>query len=138
MYSIAKTDLGRVSKQILSKIVADIRSSSNYNHWNNTTSVIEWFKRIENKKKSRFIQFDIVEFYPSITEELLDKAIQFAKQASSIAISDNDIAIIKQCKASLLFSNSECWVKKSGNIFDVTMGSYDGAETCELVGLYLP
>ena len=27
--------------------------------------------------------------------------------------------------------------KKNGNLFDVTMGSYDGAEICELVGLYL-
>ena len=30
------------------------------------------------------------------------------------------------------------WVKKTGNpLFDVTMGSFDGAELCELVGLYL-
>ena len=29
-------------------------------------------------------------------------------------------------------------VKKNGNpLFDVTMGSFDGAEVCELVGLYL-
>ena len=37
---------------------------------------------------------------------------------------------------SILFSNNEMWVKKSG-LFDVTMGSYHGAEICELVGLYL-
>ena len=30
------------------------------------------------------------------------------------------------------------WIKKGDNpYFDVTMGSYDGAEICELVGLYL-
>ena len=31
------------------------------------------------------------------------------------------------------------WVKKSdsNSLFDVTMGSYDGAEICELVGLYV-
>ena len=28
-------------------------------------------------------------------------------------------------------------VKKSGDMFDVTMGSYDGAEVCQLVGLFL-
>ena len=28
------------------------------------------------------------------------------------------------------------WAKKSSD-FDVTMGSFDGAEVCELVGLYL-
>ena len=41
-------------------------------------------------------------------------------------------------KRSLLFENDVAWVKKgdSGE-FDVTMGSFDGAETCELVGLYI-
>ena len=30
------------------------------------------------------------------------------------------------------------WVKKGdGTLFNVTMGSFDGAEICELVGLYL-
>jgi len=40
------------------------------------------------------------------------------------------------CK-SLLFSNSDAWIKNSDDLFDVTMGSFDGAEVCELVGLYL-
>jgi len=29
------------------------------------------------------------------------------------------------------------WTKRGNNNFDVTMSSFDGAETCELVGLYL-
>ena len=29
------------------------------------------------------------------------------------------------------------WIKKNNSEFDVTMGSYDGAEICELVGLFL-
>ena len=38
----------------------------------------------------------------------------------------------------MLFHDGNAWVKKEGNpLFDVTMGSYDGAEVCELVGLYL-
>ena len=38
----------------------------------------------------------------------------------------------------MLFHDGKEWVKKEGNpLFDVTMGSYDGAEVCELVGLYL-
>ena len=40
-------------------------------------------------------------------------------------------------RKSLLFSNSESWIKKGHNTFDVTMGSFDGAEICELVGLYI-
>ena len=39
---------------------------------------------------------------------------------------------------SLLFCNDKTWVKKNDlSLFDVTMGSYDGAEVCELVGLFL-
>ena len=40
-------------------------------------------------------------------------------------------------KKSLLFSNNKIWVKKDNPDFDVTMGSLDGVEVCELVGLYL-
>ena len=35
-----------------------------------------------------------------------------------------------------MFCLGSTWEKKS-NLFDVTMGSYDGAEVCELVGLYM-
>ena len=39
---------------------------------------------------------------------------------------------------SLLFDSNSIWIKKDGDLnFDGTMGSYDGAEICELVGLYI-
>ena len=39
---------------------------------------------------------------------------------------------------SLLFCNDKTWIKKNDlSLFDVIMGSYDGAEVCELVGLFL-
>ena len=42
------------------------------------------------------------------------------------------------CGKSLLFFHNETWRKKSTeSCFDVTMGSFDGAEICELVGLYI-
>ncbi len=56
--------------------------------------------------------------------------------ASSL-IKESDSDIIYHSRMSLLFSESSSWVKKNGNMFDVTMGAYDGAEVCELVGLYL-
>ena len=31
----------------------------------------------------------------------------------------------------------DAWIKKNSSSFDVTMGSYDGAEVCELVGLFI-
>ena len=39
-------------------------------------------------------------------------------------------------RKSLLFNNGTAWIKKKRS-FDVTMGSYDGAEVCELVGLFI-
>ena len=38
---------------------------------------------------------------------------------------------------SLLYNNGIPWVKKEGHGFDVTMGAYDGAEICELIGILL-
>ena len=41
-------------------------------------------------------------------------------------------------RKSLLFDEGSTWIKKvPEDNFDVSMGSYDGAEICELVGLYL-
>ena len=42
--------------------------------------VINWFKSIEQKSKCFFIQFDVIEFYPSITEKILEDVIVFAKE----------------------------------------------------------
>ena len=42
-----------------------------------------------------------------------------------------------ESKKSLLFKDGVTWSKKSGDFFDVAQGSYDGAETCELVGLFI-
>ena len=36
-----------------------------------------------------------------------------------------------------LVHKQDTWQKKGDTTFDVTMGSYDGAETCELVGSFL-
>ena len=37
----------------------------------------------------------------------------------------------------MLFDRNTPWVKKGNKHFDVGMGSLDGAETCDLVGLFL-
>ena len=42
------------------------------------------------------------------------------------------------CRKSLLFDNEIAWTKKNhSDMCDVTMGSFDGAEVCELIGLFL-
>ena len=78
------------------------------------------------KKHCKFIQLDIKEFYPSITEETLNKALGFAGNYTKILI--EDIHLIYHCIKSLLFFNNEAWKKKdTDSSFDVTMGSFDGA-----------
>lgn len=53
-------------------------------------------------------------------------------------IYDSTIRIINQARKSLLLDNIGVWVKDDDNVlFDVKMGSFDCAEVCELVGLYL-
>ena len=42
-----------------------------------------------------------------------------------------------QARSSFLSSQQTPWIKKGNSTFDVGMGSFDGAETCELVGLFL-
>ena len=79
--------------------------------------------------------FDIKEFYPSITEKLLKNAIAFSNK--HVRVNNDDLKTIKHAFKSLLYNNGEPWVKKNNESFDVTMGAYDGAEICELVGLYL-
>ena len=97
----AKSEMGLVSKKILDRINTDIRTLTMVNQWKNSASVIEWFKSIPNKAQHTFIIFDIAEFYPSIKESLLKKAINFAKQHTNV--SEQDIKIIMHARKSLLF-----------------------------------
>ena len=69
--------------------------------------VINWFTASTEKAKSKFIKFDIYEFYHSITEELFKKALNCAK--SFVEISDEEEESILHCKRSLLFPNNEVW-----------------------------
>ena len=118
----SKSELGKVSKVILGNVNKNLVNSLKVNQWRNTDSVINWFNAIENKSQFFFIQLDIVEFYPSISENILDNAINFAKQYTGI--SDKNLSIIKHCRKSLLYNNYEPWKKKdTDSCFDATMGS---------------
>ena len=78
----------------------------------------------------------MVDFYPSISIELLNAALEFASDYDNITADEKRIVL--HAKKSLLYNSGEAWGKKaSSNLFDVTMGSYDGAESCELVGAFL-
>ena len=132
----SKTDVGRVSKHILQDIISDLNRIIKQNQWRSSSSVIEWFNNLEDKKKSTFVKFDIVGFYPNITEELLSKALAFAN-SKGVIISDQDKNIVLHARKSFLFHGKDVWVKKGQPDFDVPMGSFDGAEVCEICGLFL-
>ena len=54
----SKSDIGRISKQILDKTDLKLISGTKVNQWKNSTSVIEWFNNIPNKDQHRFVVFD--------------------------------------------------------------------------------
>ena len=101
----------------------------------NSNEVISWFNNIQEKKSFSFIQFDIVNFYPSISEKLLTDAVNWAR--NFIDISDEEENIIFKSKMSILHFKDEEWIKKRNSTFDITMGSFDGAESCDICGLFL-
>ena len=119
----------------MEKIVNEIKNASHLILWKNIHSVLNWFNELEKGRKSKFVQFDIESFYSSITKELLTKALEYAQ--SIVQIDKADLDIIHHSRKSLLFSGTDCWIKKNDDLFDVTMGAYDGADVCEMVGLYL-
>ena len=125
----SKSDIGRISKQILDKINLKLTSDTKVNQWKNSISVIEWFNNIWNKDQHRFVVFDLESFCSSISEDLFNEALIFAK--IKVDITNQEMSIIKQSRNTLLFNENQPWVKKYGNEeFDVPIGCFDGAELC--------
>lgn len=130
----AKSEIGVISKTILDNILTAVQQQLQLNMWKSTSAVTDWFERIQGKQRCTFLCFDIVEFYPSISEDLLKRALRFASRYTNISQQDTDI--ILHARKSMLFGQDREWIKKNTGLFDVTMGCLDGAEVCELVGAY--
>ena len=130
-----KSELGKVSKQMLSEIVSVVKNKSQLQQWRNIDSVINWFTQIKDKARLTFIQFVVVNFYGSITPGLLKDAITFPTKF--VFIPELTKSTIMQATNSFLCSDSNIWIKKQSETFDITMGGYHGAEVCDLVGLYI-
>ena len=77
----------------------------------------------------------MVNFYASIKSDLLVESLKWARQYCDI--SDEEIDIILKTKNSFLFKDGNPWSKKGDHNFDVTMGSFDGAECCDIIGLFI-
>ena len=136
----AKSQIGILSRQILQRANKKLRDELKLNQWQSTQDVLQWFKNINNKGRKAFMQWDICEFYPSISAELLKKAIILAND-NNVEITNEESEIIMHARKAFLFSQSDngdkiAWQKRECD-FDVTMGAPDGAEVCELVGIFL-
>ena len=70
-------------------------------------SVLQWFKNLPNKYDSAFVSFDAVEFYPSITEDLLGRALDFA--SNYVTISAAHRHVIMNVKQSLHIERGSRW-----------------------------
>ena len=67
--------IGKISKYFLEHLTFQVRDLSSVNQWQETSTVINWFRNIKNEKKCIFMQFDIEELYPLISKELLLKLL---------------------------------------------------------------
>ena len=105
----AKSDLGKVSKAILDRINISIRASAGVNQWRSSTSVTEWFSKNSEKSSHTFITFDIVDFYPSISKNPLDRAISWDQQLTTITPQE---AIIKHARKSFLSHLEKPWIRQ--------------------------
>ena len=59
-----KCGIGKISKYFLGHLNSNVREVSLVNKWQETSTVINWFRNIKNKNKCIFTQLDIEEFYP--------------------------------------------------------------------------
>ena len=81
----AKPEIGKVSKEILQGINNNLRRCLGLKQWRSTHDVLNWFHDLKFKTRLNFLQLDIINFYPSITEELFTKALNFASQTVTIS-----------------------------------------------------
>ena len=100
-----KPEIGKISKKLLAEINEKLKLKLKLQQWKNNQSVIKWFNGLSNKQKLSFIQFNMVNFYPSISEALLHKAIEWASE--HVDISEEDKEIIFQSKKALLYNKGQ-------------------------------
>ena len=132
---LAKNELGRIGKTISDEINVNLRNSLHLNQSKNTQEVIVWFIGIDNKQHCKFIMFDIKDFYPLISKELLTYALTFAETIRNL--NDHDKKIIYHFRKSLLFNQELTWIKKVSDLFNVSMRICDSAEVCRLIAIFL-
>ena len=79
---------------------------------------------IKNESSYKFVNFDIESFYPSITPELLTRALEWATQYTSM--SEQQKRVVFHASKSFIYSRGEAWVKKGDINFDNGLGGNHG------------
>ena len=74
---------------------------------------------IINPNSYTFIQFDICDFYSSISKKLLSDAIEWAESMTTIGREKREI--IFHVRKSFLFDRKQPWVKTKDGNFDIPM-----------------
>ncbi len=65
------------------------------------------------------MQFDIIDFYPSITKNILIDSINYARKYIDITNEQNEI--ILACRKTVIKNNESTWVKSGLDNFDDSM-----------------
>ena len=58
----------------------NMEKANHFNLWRNLYDTIEWFRKIKNKSKATFMQFDIIDFYPSKSKKTLIGRINYIRK----------------------------------------------------------
>ena len=96
---------------MLDRINSDVRSKSGVNQWRNMPTVLEWFSNFQEKNKLSFLVFNTVDFYHSLSEDLLKKCLTWARKYTGV--SDTKIDTIMHVQQTLLHDQKK--KKKNGN-----------------------
>ena len=133
MINPTKTNIWKISKQILEKIINKIIHKTNLRLLKNSKAAIDSF--ISKKlKELQFLHIDIHDYYHSISKKMVLLFIKFAKKFTYVT--DESIIIILNARDTLLIHDEGTWSKKS-ILFDVPMGDFDSAEITDFVRLYI-
>ena len=104
----AENELNKIIKTMLDKVNVNLRNSLHLNQLKNAQEV-----RLVQRHYT-FIMFNIKDFYPSISKELLTDSITFAE--TIINLDDHDKKIIYSRK-SLLLNQEQKLMQKGSDLF---------------------
>ena len=132
-----KPQMQKVSKVILERVNVELRAKMGLQQWASSKETLDWYKDLlpRSRRGTRFIQFDIADFYGSIKKDLLLRALEWARQETFLE--ELGIKVILHARRNVLLDGEQCWVKKESKDFDIGQGNFDGAECSDLVGLFM-